>query len=283
MPGNASHPRQPSGTRLWPARPGPLPWLATAGTVATLAWCGWVSGYHRTTTPAVATWSVTLGVVVAVDVALWWRGRRHRTAPRAAGGRWPSAVPWPRPGRGGAGPAFVGTLPWLLLVVVATAWEFLGLDTGRRVAHLTVSALAQAYRPFNAALLLVWIFVGIAYGVARGLAPAAGADPVSRSPASGPAPAHGGPPRTPPSGAGGTLAGLTMPVPALLLPNAPDAGVAFWLVWVAVWVVVDQAARRSGGRIPSFDEFLRFITRPAWANALLVVAWGYAGWHLFAH
>lgn len=261
---------------------------------AVLAWCGWVSGYHRSTAPAEVTWTVSLAAVVAVDIVLWRRlGRGGGTTSLV--GPWPSRQPWPRPGRGGAGPALVGTLPWLALVIVALAWEILGLDTGRHVAHLTISALAQAYRPLNAALLLVWIGVGIAYGVITATRPSAPADG-SRppTPAGGDRPAGqlatwpvapvvalGALGRT----AGhGTVAPVTAParLPALLLPHTPVDGVAFWLAWVAAWVVVDQAARRSAARVPTFDEFLRFITRPAWANTLLVVAWAYAGWHLFA-
>ena len=32
----------------------------------------------------------------------------------------------------------------------------------------------------------------------------------------------------------------------------------------------------------SAEELVRLISRPTAANVLLVVAWGYAGWHLFA-
>ena len=73
----------------------------------------------------------------------------------------PDRPPWPRPGRGGAGPALRGVAPWLGLTLVVVAWEVLGIDTGPHQYHLTISALAQAYRPLNAALLLVWVLVGI--------------------------------------------------------------------------------------------------------------------------
>jgi hypothetical protein len=48
-----------------------------------------------------------------------------------------------------------GVAPWLGFIVVIVAWEVLGIDTGPNQYHLTISALAQAYRPLNAALLLV--------------------------------------------------------------------------------------------------------------------------------
>ena len=37
-------------------------------------------------------------------------------------------------------------LPWIALVLVVAAWEALGIDTGEKVPHLTISALALAYR-----------------------------------------------------------------------------------------------------------------------------------------
>ena len=64
--------------------------------------------------------------------------------------------------------------------MVALAWDVLGIDTGPHEYHLTISALAQAYRPLNAALLLVWMLAGVGYGAARARAPVAStsADPV---------------------------------------------------------------------------------------------------------
>ena len=43
--------------------------LVAAG-VGLCAWCGSVSGFHRTTTPAEVTWAVSLGAVVAADLVL---------------------------------------------------------------------------------------------------------------------------------------------------------------------------------------------------------------------
>jgi hypothetical protein len=70
--------------------------------------------------------------------------------------------------------------------------------------------------------------------------------------------------------------------PALLLPGNRAVGVAFWVAFVVVGVLVDLVARHSRGRVASVEEFVRLISRPTAANILLVVAWGYAGWHLFA-
>ena len=69
--------------------------------------------------------------------------------------------------------ALRGVAPWILLVVVALAWDVLGIDTGPHQYHLTISALAQAYRPLNAALLLTWMLAGVGYEAARARAPAA--------------------------------------------------------------------------------------------------------------
>ena len=137
-------------------------------TVVLCAWCGWVSGYHRTSTNAEITWAVSLAAVVIVDLALW-RGRSGRRF----GWRIESVrEPWPRPGRGGNGAALRGTAPWLTLILAALAWDVLGIDTAPNRYHLTISALAQAYRPLNAAVLLVWVLVGVGYEVARVRAPA---------------------------------------------------------------------------------------------------------------
>jgi hypothetical protein len=58
--------------------------------------------------------------------------------------------------------------------------------------------------------------------------------------------------------------------------------VAFWVGLVVACVLVDLAAKRSRGRIASAEEFVRLISRPRAANVLLVGAWVFAGWHLFA-
>jgi hypothetical protein len=60
-------------------------------------------------------------------------------------------------------------------------------------------------------------------------------------------------------------------------------GVAFWVGLIVACVLVEIAARRSRGRLADAEEFVRLISGPLVANALFVVAWTYAGWHLFAH
>jgi hypothetical protein len=230
-------------------------------------WCGWVSGFHRATTPARVTWAISLASVVVVDVLLW-QGRRGR--------RWgwrldPARDPWPRPSRGGARRALAGVWLWLGLSFVVLVWDLLGLNTGKHEAHLTISALTQAYRSMNAGMLLVWMLVGIGYGAARARAPVIPTPPEDQV-------------DTRPSG----HASLGCPAwpliaPAVLLPSSRIAGVIFWLGVVAVAVLVDQIGRRSGGRMANAEELLRLITRPVAANVILVVAWAYAGYHLFAH
>jgi hypothetical protein len=239
--------------------------LLGVGGVAILAWCGAVSGYHRDSPAALATWLVSLAVVLAIDLS-FWLGRNGRSP----GWRLePASDPWPRPGRGGAASALVGTAPWLALVVLAAAWDVLGIDTGMHEAHLTISALAQAYRPLNAVLLLVWMLVGVGYGAARARRPMVSAAP--------PAPPGGG---IAPSWGAAFVPSTARP--ALLLPSSKPVGVAFWLAVLAAVVVIDLVARRTDGRLATAEELVRFATSSRVANVAFVVAWTFAGYHLFA-
>lgn len=248
--------------------------LALLGGGAALAvWCGWVSGFHRSTAAAEVTWVVSLAFVVAVAVA-FWLGRR--------GGRvgWHLGVaadPWPRPGRGG-GRALGGVAPWLVVIVVAAAWDVLGIDTGTHEAHLTISALAQLYRPLNALLLLVWMLVGIGYAAVRARAPARRAD----ASAGDRGVASDRMERGAFSGALAVPTGVHSLAPALLLPSNRTVGVVFWLALLVVAVAVDVVARRSAGRVATAEEFARFISTAWLANVALVAAWAFAGYHLFA-
>jgi len=237
-------------------------------------WCGWVSGFHRSTTAAEVTWVVSLALVVTVAVAFWLGGRGSRVG-------WclgPAAEPWPRPGRGGGRRALRGVAPWLVVIVVAAAWDILGIDTGPHEAHLTISALSQAYRPLNALLLLAWMLIGIGYAAARARAPVAPSDPS----AGGPGVAADRTER------GAAWAALAAPAgghpvtPALLLPSNRSVGVVFWLALLLATVAVDLAARRSAGRIATAEEFARFISSAWPANVALIAAWAFAGYHLFA-
>ena len=169
-----------------------------------------------------------------------------------------------------------GLEPWILSAVVL-AWDVLGLDTGPHEYHLTISALAQAYRPLNAALLLVWMLVGIGYAAARARAPTAPegipAGPVEADPET-PAPGTA-------LGAGVVTLGRHPIVPGLLLPSNPGAGVAFWIAVPIAALLVDLVARRSHGRLANAEELVRFISTPVAANVALVAAWVFAGYHLF--
>ena len=237
-------------------------------TVALCAWCGWASSLHRSTTPALVMWAVSLVTVVAIDVMLW-RGRRHR---RLSVHLEPAETRWPRPNGRGRSHALGGVSPWLALVLIVAVWEVLGIQTGPHEPHLTISALAQAFRPMAAALLLVWMLVGLGYGAAR-----------ARTPidwkASAPSP---GASQYASSASAAVGAHHPALVPALILPSSRGVGVAFWVGLVVVCVLVDLAARRSQGRLANAEEFVRLISRPTAANILLIVAWAYAGWHLFA-
>lgn len=237
--------------------------------IALCAWCGWVSGYHRTTVAAEITWGVSLGTVLLVDVALW----RGKTGRRLGWRLEPARDPWPRIGRGGPGLALRGVGPWLALVLVALAWDVLGIDTGPHQYHLTISALAQAYRPLNAALLLVWMLVGIGYGAARVRAPVGSGGDAEDPPI--------------PQSGGALAAAMALPAvhpatPSLLLPSSPPVGVAFWVAVPLAAVLIDLLARHSEGRMANAEEFLRFVSTSRLARIALVAAWGFAGYHLFA-
>ncbi len=222
------------------------------------------------------TWGLSLVGVVAIDV-LFWRGRRHR---RPGWRLAPADGPWPRPGQGGGRRTLLGVWPWLAIIVVVVAWEVLGIDTGTHQPHLTISALAQAFRPLDAALLLVWILIGIGYGAARARAPVTEASGERKQGAGGHAAGAGGISTVQKAAAGGHHARL---VPALLLPETRSAGVAFWIAVIVAFGLVDLAARRSGGRLATAEEFARLVSGPPVANMALVAAWAFAGWHLFAH
>ncbi len=217
---------------------------------------------------------VSLGAVIAVDLSLW-RGTRGR---RFGWRLEPVDDPWPRPGRGGGRPALWGVAPWILLCLVALAWDVLGIDTGPRQYHLTVSALAQAYRPLNAALLLAWMLAGIGYEAARARAPA-GRTTTLTSPAT---PDPDGPGHGATLGAGMLTLGRHSVGPGLLLPSSPPIGVAFWVAVPIAGLLVDLMARRSHGRVANAEEVVRFISTPMIANVALIAAWVFAGYHLFA-
>jgi len=168
--------------------------------------------------------------------------------------------------------------PWIVLFVVALAWDVLGIDTGPHQYHLTISALAQAYRPLNAGLLFLWILAGIGYEAARARAPV-GDTSIPASPAT-PDPDTPGPGAT--LGAGMLTLGGHSVGPGLLLPSSPPIGVAFWIAVLVAGLLVDLVARRSGGRMANAEEFVRFISTPMAANVALVAAWVFAGYHLFA-
>ncbi len=245
--------------------------IGVAG-IALCACCGWLSGYHRTSVAAEVSWVASLLAVILVDLALW-QGKAGR------GVGWhlePARDPWPRADRGGPVPALRGVAPWLALIVVVLAWNVLGVDTGPGRYHLTVSALAQAYRPLNAALLLVWVLIGIGYEVALVRAPGSTieAGQQARDPH---APESGSALAAAMGSLGGHHGG-----PALLLPSSPPVGVAFWVAVPLVAALIDMAARRSDGRRANAEEFVRFISTSRLAHVALVVAWVFAGYHLFA-
>ncbi len=242
--------------------------FVACGAIALCGWTAWVSGFPRASPSAVATWLVSLLAVLAVDVLLWQGQRGRSPGVRLT----PARMPWPRSGCGGWRRALVGVSPWLALSAIVLIWEILGIDTGRRAPHLTISSLTAEFRPLHAAMLLVWMLAGLGYGAARARAPLAPQAPTGAvfTPGAPPPPANS----------------RAVPVPlmpALLLPASNPAGVAFWIAVVLAAVAIDLAGRRSGGRLANAEELLRFVTTDRLVNALVVVAWTYAGYHLFAH
>ncbi len=161
-----------------------------------------------------------------------------------------------------------GLSPWLILIAVAAVWDVLGIDTGARQAHLTISALAQAFRPVNTALLLVWMLAGMGYGLARARAPRTERSATSARPPL-------------------LVASMVTPrgrpeMPALLLPSNRPVGLLFWGAVCIAGIVIDQAARRSRGRFATSGDFVRFTSTALPARMLLVAAWTFVGYHLFA-
>ncbi len=210
--------------------------------VGLCAWCGWASSYHRSTTPRCVMWCASLAGVVAIDL-LFWRGR-HNT--RLSVSLSPDNKSWPRPGQGGSTRVLLGVSPWLALLLIVVVWEVLGVDTGPHVAHLTISVLAQAYRPLAAALLLVWMLVGLGYGAARARAP------LDRLPGQAGQAGQAGQGASPGLSSSAVAIGIphrALP-PALLLPGNRAVGVAFWVALVVAGVLVDLVARYSGGAWP---------------------------------
>jgi hypothetical protein len=244
--------------------------------VALCAWCGWVSGFHRNSGAAEITWVASLVAVVVVDGALWRGSQGKRVGWRLP----PAADPWPRGGRGGGRRALQGVAPWLILILVVLAWDVLGIDTGPHEYHVTISALAQAYRPLNAAVLLIWMVVGVGYEAARVRAPAYGRPLPRQLAAEAERPQVLGTQET----FGMCLLGVGphATTPALLLPASPPVGVAFWIAVPVAAIAVDLVARRTDGALATGEEFVRFISTSKVAHVLLMGAWAFAGYHLFA-
>lgn len=240
-----------------------------------VAWCGWVSGFHPSSTAAEITWVVSLAFVVTVAVA-FWRGRQGADFGWNLGC---ASQPWPRAGGGGPRSALTGVGPWLGVIVIATAWDALGIDTGPHEFHLTISALSQQYRSLDVLLLFVWMMVGIGYAAARARAPVEGNRPEASSGRRFRADGQSGATLC---AVGATPSGGHALTPALLLPSNRPIGVVFWVGLLVVAVAVELLARRSAGRVATAEEFARFISTATPANIALIAAWAFAGYHLFA-
>ncbi len=236
------------------------------GAAALAAWCAFATGFPRSTVGAWVVWALSSLGVVGVGM-LFERGRR--------GQRPGWSLPEPHRSTSAAQPGGlrVGLLPWVGVLVVIVGWEALGIDTGPRTPHLTLSALTGASRGFDAAVLFVWIAVGVGYGAARARRPQR---PLKESASD----ALGGSLATWP--AGPAPLALRHP-PSLLLPGSQPAGVTFWICILALLTVIEVVARRSWGRIPTAEDLVWLTSRWRPADAVVVICWLYAGWHLFAH
>ncbi len=115
----------------------------------------WISGLQR------FTWGARFGVfgcalAVVVLGGLWQRCSEPRSS-RVRGSLKEAGPPAP------ASLSHIdrwGLAAWLLVIVVAVIWDVLGLLTPANRAHLTLSALELAYRPFHAVLFALWLLIG---------------------------------------------------------------------------------------------------------------------------
>ena len=114
------------------------------------------------------------------------------------------------------------------------------------------------------------MLAGLLYGVARARAV---------GPESGTAATAGG------EATGGAVAAawLRPASTGLLLPASRPAGVAFWICVVAAGGVIEVVARRSDGRLATAGDVIRLLTTSVAGRLIVVLAWAYAGFHLFAH
>lgn len=259
--------------------------LRVAGVCLLAAWCGWATAYRTGTWDARITWWIsTLTVVGAWGVVRvgGLRGQR-RARPRAIGAAGdPDGAREPPEGS-----LLRRTWPWLVLTAVVVVWEALGIATGPHQPHLTISALAQAFRPVHAALLATWMGVGLLWVVVTGRTARRDGDrgswPGRRQHMLGVVvlgfvPARTLVPGTRGSGAGGAGTAL-----AVLLGSSRAVGVGFWLAVVGGACTIDAVARWGPGAHLTCTGLLRLLWRNRVVRTVVVIAWLVAGWHLFSH
>jgi len=115
--------------------------------VAILLASAWASGWHR------FTWGARLGMfgcaLAVLGVGLFWRHRRPNARSSGSDG----AAPLPAVNHTGAA-------LWLVVILVAAVWDVLGLLTPPGQHHLTLSAIALAYRSLHALLFACWLAIG---------------------------------------------------------------------------------------------------------------------------
>jgi len=254
--------------------------------VGAAAWCGWASAFPAGTRSGQTVWGITLAGVLAVDVVLLWLRRRPD-------GPWMTepVQPWPRARAGGRVSVLGAAWPWVLLGVVVLAWEILGIDTGRHQPHLTLSALTLAFRPVRATTLAAWSAVGVYFAAVRGRA-ATGSDP-RRPQQQSSIREQRAPGRRGASGlavvapavilTGARLIPSRAPLLALLEGDSRAVGIGFWIGVAACAVGIEWSARRIFEGIVTFDTLLWSASQPRVVRLVMVGAWVYAGWHLFAH
>jgi Family of unknown function (DUF6186) len=64
--------------------------------------------------------------------------------------------------------------------------------------------------------------------------------------------------------------------------NTHDITVAGFTVIAVALIVLEVAARRRGSRIPTAGQMAGFLMQTRITRVLILLLWGWLGWHFFA-